>query len=222
MNTEKIQNIIHFYVLASTLKDKIRSGWKIWHIERERVESVAEHIYGTCMLAIAIDSEYDFNIDLMKVIKMLVIHELEEIEIKDFTPFEKITNEEKRKMGKVAVEDVLKDLIKKEELIELIEEFENMKTKESIFAKMCDKLESDIQCKLYCEEHCLDVNKSENKSILEDERIQRLIEDGSKTISDFFVENHKEEILNQDKVFEEIADYIKNNTLLKEQKDVKK
>ena len=26
MNTEKIQNIIHFYVLASTLKDKIRSG----------------------------------------------------------------------------------------------------------------------------------------------------------------------------------------------------
>ena len=216
MNTEKIQNIIHFYVLASTLKDKIRSGWKVWHIERERVESVAEHIYGTCMLAIAIDSEYDFNVDLMKVIKMLVIHELEEIKIKDFTPFDKITNEEKRKIGKVAVEDVLKDLTKKEELIELIEEFENMKTKESIFAKMCDKLESDIQCKLYCEAHCLDVNKDENKPILEDERIQNLIEDGSKTISDFFVENHKNEILHQDKVFEEIADYIKNNTLLKE------
>ena len=217
MNTEKIQNIIHFYVLASTLKDKIRSGWKVCHIERERVESVAEHIYGTCMLAIAIDSEYDFNIDLMKVIKMLVIHELEEIEIKDFTPFDKITNEEKRKIGKVAVEEVLKDLTKKEELNELIEEFENMKTKESIFAKMCDKLESDIQCKLYCEEHCLDVNKSENKSILlEDERIQKLIENGSKTISDFWVENHKNEILHQDKVFEEIADYIKNNTLLKE------
>ena len=216
MNTEKIQNIIYFYVLASTLKDKIRRGWKIWHIERERVESVAEHIYGTCMLAIAIDSEYDFNIDLMKVIKMLVIHELEEIEIKDFTPFDKITNEEKRKIGKVAVEDVLKDLTKKEELIKLIEEFENMKTKESIFAKMCDKLESDIQCKLYCEEHCLDVNKSENKPILEDERIQNLIEDGSKTISDFFVENHKKEILDQDQIFEEIADYIKNNTLLKE------
>ena len=213
---QKIQNIIHFYVLASTLKDKIRSGWKVWHIERERVESVAEHIYGTCMLAIAIDSEYDFTIDLMKVIKMLVIHELEEIEIKDFTPFDKISQEEKRKIGKTAVEDVLKDLTKKEELLELIEEFESMKTKESIFAKMCDKLESDIQCKLYCEEHCLDVNKNENKPILEDERIQNLIENGSKTVADFFVENHKKEILHQDRVFEEIADYIKNNTLLKE------
>ncbi len=213
---QKIQNIIHFYVLASTLKDKIRRGWKVWHIERERVESVAEHIYGTCMLAIAIDSEYDFNIDLMKVIKMLVIHELEEIEIKDFTPFDKISQEEKRKIGKTAVEDVLKDLTKKEELLELIEEFESMKTKESIFAKMCDKLESDIQCKLYCEEHCLDVNKNENKPILEDKRIQNLIENGSKTVADFFVENHKKEILHQDRVFEEIADYIKNNTLLKE------
>ena len=63
---EKIQNIIHFYILASTLKDKIRSGWKVWNIERERVESVAEHIYGTCMLAIAIDSEYDFKIDFRR------------------------------------------------------------------------------------------------------------------------------------------------------------
>ena len=216
MNTEKIENIIHFYILASTLKDKIRRGWKVWHIERERVESVAEHIYGTCMLAIAIDSEYDFNIDLMKVIKMLIIHELEEIEIKDFTPFDKISQEEKRKIGKKAVEDVLKDLTKKEELLELIEEFEDMKTKESIFAKMCDKLESDIQCNLYCEEHCLDVNKDENKSILEDERIQKLIENASKTISDFYIENHKKTILHQDKIFEEIADYIKNNTLLKE------
>ncbi len=214
MNTEKIQNIIHFYVLASTLKDKIRSGWKVWHIERERVESVAEHIYGTCMLAIAIDSEYDFKIDLMKVIKMLVIHELEEIELKDFTPFDKIKNEEKRKMGKIAVEDVLKDLTKKEELLELIEEFENMKTKEAIFAKMCDKLESDIQCKLYCEEGSLDINKAENKPHLEDYRIKKYMQEGEKTISDFWIENHKKEILHQDKVFEEIADYIKNNNLL--------
>ena len=214
MNTEKIQNIIHFYVLASTLKDKIRRGWKVWHIERERVESVAEHIYGTCMLAIAIDSEYDFKIDLMKVIKMLVIHELEEIELKDFTPFDKIKNEEKRKMGKIAVEDVLKDLTKKEELLELIEEFENMKTKEAIFAKMCDKLESDIQCKLYCEEGSLDINKAENKPHLEDYRIKKYMQEGEKTISDFWIENHKKEILHQDKVFEEIADYIKNNNLL--------
>ena len=214
---EKIQNIIHFYILASTLKDKIRSGWKVWNIERERVESVAEHIYGTCMLAIAIDSEYDFKIDLMKVIKMLVIHELEEIKIKDFTPFDKISKEEERRIGREAVKDVLKGLTKKEELNELIEEFENLETKEAVFAEMCDKLESDIQCKLYCEEGSLDVSKAENKPHLEDYRIKKYMQEGEKTISDFWIENHKKEILHQDQIFEEIADYIKNNTLLYEE-----
>ena len=61
-----------------------------------------------------------------------------------------------------------------------------------------------------------DEDKNQNKSILEDERIQKLMENGSKTISDFFIENHKKELLDQDEIFKEIADYIKNNILLKE------
>lgn len=60
------------------------------------------------------------------------------------------------------------------------------------------------------------INKDENKQLLKDERIQKMIENGSKTISDFYIENHKKEILDQDQIFEEIANYIKNNTLLKE------
>ena len=204
MGNEKIKNLLEFYLLATELKDKIRRGWEIWNIDRERVESVAEHIYGTCILAISIDSEFELDIDIYKVVMMIVLHEIEEIKIGDLTPFDKVTKEEKRKLGKQAVEEILNTLNKKVQYIELIEEFESMKTKESTFAKMCDKLESDIQCKLYCEEHCLDVNKSENKSILEDERIQKLIENGSKTISDFYIENHKKEILDQDEIFKEI------------------
>ena len=61
MENRKIKNLLQFYLLATELKEKIRSGWKIWNIEKERVESVAEHIYGVCILAIAIDSE--FNMD---------------------------------------------------------------------------------------------------------------------------------------------------------------
>ena len=55
MDDSKIINSLKFYLLATELKDKIRSGWKIWNIDRQRVESVAEHIYGTCILAISID-----------------------------------------------------------------------------------------------------------------------------------------------------------------------
>lgn len=109
----KIKNLLQFYLLAIELKDKIRSGWKVWNIDRQRVESVAEHIYGTCILAISIDSQFELDIDLYKVIIMLVLHEIEEIKIGDLTPFDKVTKEEKRKIGKQAVEEVLSTLDKK-------------------------------------------------------------------------------------------------------------
>ncbi len=209
----KIKNLLQFYLLATELKDKIRSGWKVWNIDRERVESVAEHIYGTCILAISIDSQFELDIDLYKVIIMLVLHEIEEIKIGDLTPFDKVTKEEKRKIGKKAVEEVLSTLDKKVQYIELIEEFENMKTNESMFAKMCDKLEADIQCKLYCEENCIDINKKENAYLLKDSRIEKLLNNGEKTVADLFIENDRP--IYTDTIFEKIANYIKNNDLLK-------
>ncbi len=209
----KIKNLLKFYLLATELKDKIRSGWKVWNIDRQRVESVAEHIYGTCILAISIDSQFKLDIDLYKVIIMLVLHEIEEIKIGDLTPFDKVTKEEKRKIGKQAVEEVLITLDKKVQYIELIEEFENMKTNESRFAKMCDKLEADIQCKLYCEEKSIDINSKENTHLLKDSRVQKLLNNGEKTVADLFIENDRP--IYTEKVFEEIANYIKGNDLLK-------
>lgn len=48
------------------------------------------------MLSIAIDSEYDLNIDMYKVLKMLTIHELDEVLKPDFTIRSGITKEEKK------------------------------------------------------------------------------------------------------------------------------
>lgn len=203
--------------MCTELKDKIRSGWKIWHIERERAESIAEHIYGTCILAIAIDSEFDLKINLEKVVMMIVLHEIEEIEIGDLTPFDEITKEEKRKIGKKAVENILKNLNKKIKYIELIEEFEKMETKESIFAKMCDKLEADIQCKIYTEEKSLDINKKENEKLLKHKSVEELYQNGAKTIAELFIESDRSMLA--DTVFEKIADFIKENNILELKKE---
>lgn len=212
MKENKIKNLLQFYLLATQLKDKIRRGWELWNIDRKRVESVAEHIYGTCILAISIDSEFDLNIDIYKVVMMLVLHEVEEVKIGDLTPFDKVTKEEKRRMGKQAVQEILNSLSKKADYIELIEEFEEMKTRESVFAKMCDKLEADIQCKLYCEEKSIDINKKENAHYLvENERIQKLLANGEKTLADFFIENDRP--IYKEKIFEDIADFVKKNDL---------
>ena len=213
MGNEKIQKLIQFYLLATSLKDKIRTGWKIWNIDRQRVESVAEHIYGTCILAIAIDSEFDLEIDIYKVVMMLVLHEIEEVKIGDLTPFDKITQEEKRKIGKQAVEEVLAPLTKGINYIELLEEFEKLETKEAKFAKMCDKLEADIQAKIYCEENAIKMNDDKNANLLQDERIKGLIDKGAKSVADLYIEYDRPVFTEE--IVEHIADYIKNNNLLK-------
>lgn len=42
---KKEENILRYYVLCNKLKNTIRTGWKDWNVKRERLESVAEHIF---------------------------------------------------------------------------------------------------------------------------------------------------------------------------------
>ena len=106
---EKAEKVVRFYGLCNRLKDVVRSGWKVWHVERGRLESVAEHVYGTQMLAIAMWSEYGYGLDLAKVIMMLAVHELEEMVIGDVIPFE-ASAEEKKLRGREAVVELLSGL----------------------------------------------------------------------------------------------------------------
>ena len=87
-NEKTIQNILDYYLLTNTLKNTIRSGWQRWAVSKERLESVAEHIYGTLMLCCAIYSETKPEIDLGKTLLTLALHETEEILIGDITPFD--------------------------------------------------------------------------------------------------------------------------------------
>ena len=173
----KESNVVGFYVLCNKLKDVIRTGWLDWHVDRNRIESVAEHIYGVQMLAIAIQSEYNYEIDLKKVIMMIAVHELEEIEIGDLTHFQ-ISKEEKNVIGHKAVDKVLENLSSKEDIKSLVMEFDERKTKEALFAHYCDKLECDIQSKLYDEENCVDINNQDDNKSASHPKVKQLLEKG--------------------------------------------
>ena len=213
MPVHKITNSLKFYLLATELKDKVRSGWKIWHVNKERLESVAEHIYGTCILAIALDSEFELNLDLSKVIFMLVLHELEEVIIGDLTPFDTISADEKKLMGKEAVLNVLSSLTKREEYLNLLAEFEEENTIESKFSRMVDKLECDIQVKLYCEGNMVVLFADENKYLSERAEVkEKIISSKIKSLADLFIEHDREYFFN--KQMENILNFVKNNELL--------
>ena len=206
----KVGNVIKFYVLATSLKDTIRNGWLKYHVSKERIESVAEHIYGTCILAISIDSEFDTGIDLNKALRMLVLHELEEVIIGDITPYDNVTREEKLQKGKDAVDKILNGLVKKEEYVNLLDEFNAHITKESKFAFYCDKLEACLQAKIYTEKNVCNIFSEENKELMNHPKLKSLIENGASNLSDLFVGYDIDKF---DDLFKEIAKYVKENDI---------
>ena len=39
------ENVIRYYVVCNKLKEVIRTGWKDWHVSKERIESVVYCCY---------------------------------------------------------------------------------------------------------------------------------------------------------------------------------
>lgn len=212
----KEQNVIEYYVLCNKLKNIIRTGWLDWKVKRKRIESVAEHIFGTQMLALAVYSEYKYDIDIKKVIIMLALHELEEIKIGDLTPFQ-ITKEEKKKIGKKAVKDIIKNLNIKDDIDKIIDEFDERITKEALFAHHIDKLECDLQCKLYDEENCVNLNNQECNTSYHNKEVQEYIKKGD-SWSKMWIEFDKKRY-NYDKNFNSILDYALENEIKYEEKN---
>ncbi|MBQ7308175.1 MAG: HD domain-containing protein [Clostridia bacterium] len=211
MEKEKqIKNILDYYLLTTRLKDTIRSGWKRWSVSKERLESVAEHIFGTCMLCCAIYSECKPNIDLGKTILTLALHETEEILIGDITPFDSKEKLQIKADGKKAVMEIFKPLNECENFYKLIDDFDNLKTPEAIFARKCDKLECDLQAKIYDEKGYM--NLSEAGNIINSQIIQDYMAKGINKISTFFILNDRKHF-NEDDIFLEISKYIENNSL---------
>ena len=216
----KEENVVNYYVICNKLKNVIRTGWKTWNVKRERLESVAEHIFGVQMLAIAMKSEYQYDVDIMKVLYMLAIHELGETIIGDLTQFQ-ISNEEKEAIEHNAVHKILSGLIDKDLIEELFLEFDSHKTKEAMFAYQCDKLECDLQCKIYDEENCVDLNNQPNNNALNNSIVKELLDKGYSWSEMWLLFGQK--IYPYDENFIAVSNYAFDNKILfKDEKLIRK
>jgi putative hydrolase of HD superfamily len=206
----KEENVINYYVLCNKLKNVVRTGWKDWKVQRERIESIAEHIFGVQMLAIAMKSEYQYDLDIMKVIYMLSIHELGETIIGDLTQFQ-IDKEEKERIEHEAVHNILSSMLDGEQIEKLFLEFDEHKTKEAIFAYQCDKLECDLQCKMYDQEGCVDLTRQEGNDTANNEFVKSLLANGQ-SWSDMWLEFGQKKYP-YDEHFMAVSQFVKENNI---------
>lgn len=206
MEKFKILNILDTYYDLTKLKNKKRQGWIYWNVTADRIESIAEHIFGAEQLAWLIYSEAELDLDIYKVISMLSLHETEEITIGDITPFDQVSREEKKRRGHIAIEETFKNLFKNEMMINLIKEFDAGETKEAKFAVMCDKLECDLQVKKYYEQGFVSIDNSTD-IVKKNETTIKYQNAGITDVGEIFLKNDKGYY--EGTVFEEIASFIK-------------
>ena len=84
-----------------------------------------------------------------------------------------------------------------------------MKTKEAVFAHHCDKLEADIQAKVYQDMGCQNpLNEQENNVVFKSQRVQQMVKDGAKSAFDIWYEWDKS-LYFDDEIFASILDYVK-------------
>lgn len=177
----KCKNVIKFFKHNMVLHEKKRSGWdsKHWDV-KGKVETVSDHVYSTMCLAYSINKNYNLDVDIDKVLKMLLVHEFGEILIGDITPFDNVTVEEKESIEHIAFKNVVSMLSDKKELYSLMKEFDEHNTKESKFAYMCDKLEAQLQAKVYFDRGLFkELNEYTDNIVLTSPKIQELIKNGA-------------------------------------------
>lgn len=109
-----------------------------------RRESVAEHSWRLSLFALLLEDEF-FDIDINKVIKMCIIHDLGEAFTGDIATFLK-TDKDSEKEDSLFAEWVNTfPEYQKKQFIALLNEMEKLETKEAKLYKALDKLEAVIQ-----------------------------------------------------------------------------
>ncbi|MCH8492162.1 MAG: HD domain-containing protein [Idiomarina sp.] len=135
---EEIEKILAFVVEIEKLKGVHR---KTKPVGFERFENSAEHSWHVCLTALMLKDFADEAIDINRVIKMLLIHDLGEIDTGDTIIYASETSENKAEEAE-GIRRILNILPAEmaDEFMQLWHEFEAGETADSRFAKAIDRV----------------------------------------------------------------------------------
>lgn len=137
---ERLQKQMEFIIEVDRLKDIIRQT----HLTNgERKENDAEHSWHLALMAVFLSEYSKEPVDVLQVIKMVLIHDLVEIDAGDTYLYDEAGNGTKAVREQKAAERIFHILPEDqaEELFGLWREFEERKTPESKFANTLDRIQ---------------------------------------------------------------------------------
>ena len=139
---DEAAKLIDFLHKSEKLQTLLRHSW----LSSGRRESVAEHTWRMALMALIINPYLDQKLDLEKTLKIILVHDLVEINYQDHPAFKKPPID-KAEQERKSLLKLLKSLPRnlRQEIIDLWQEYEDNKTLEAKFAKAMDKTEVLLQ-----------------------------------------------------------------------------
>lgn len=131
------------------LKNLYRQGWLKREVPEEKCESVADHTLGVTLLTMFLVENIFPQADLLKTLRMALIHEAGEIYAGDITPVDGVPDDEKHARERDSLRKVFGELPQSQEYLEIWEEFEENRTLEARIVRQADRLEMLLQATYY-------------------------------------------------------------------------
>ncbi len=143
---KKLQEQIRFLMEIDKVKGILRQSVILGDVNRR--ENDAEHSWHMAMCAITLKEYVEFeNIDIERVLKMILLHDVVEIYSDDTPAFSNTSKEEKFRKELAAAEKIYSLLPEEQykEYFKLWLEFENMETNDAKFANVFDRFQGFMQ-----------------------------------------------------------------------------
>ena len=142
MRADELDGVLAFLRAAERLKTVTRSGWT----STGEAESVAEHTWRLCLMAMVLYGRAE-NIDLARLLKMCLIHDLGEAIGGDVPAPAQVAGKSKAGQERADLLSLVEPLpaAGRREILELWDEYEAAGSREAKIAKGLDKLETILQ-----------------------------------------------------------------------------
>jgi len=210
-----MEDLLNFFTEIGKLKNMPRRGWVIRNIKNP--ESIADHTFRVAIMAWFLGEKKNNNLNMEKIIKMALIHDLCEVYAGDATPYDSILTKDKKKLKeiiktwprfseqkkkrlteqkhkkeKAGLEKLIKNLPAKlkNETKMLWMDYENGLSKEGRFFKQTDRIENFLQAMEYTKNNKNFPQKSwwdQARELFDDPTLLDLVE----KIDDKFYKNKK-------------------------------
>jgi len=142
MNDSELHGILDFLRQAEQLKNTLRNAFT----SNGRHESTAEHTWRLCLMVMVFADRFS-DIDMLKLMKMCIIHDLGEAIGGDIAAVDQIPGVNKALEERQDLETLIDSLPNnlQVEILSLWDEYEQAQSKEALLAKAFDKLETILQ-----------------------------------------------------------------------------